>query len=79
MAKLPPFESPFDSYTSVGVIGEGGAGMVYEVRNSSGDTFALKCLVPERVNADRLKRFRNEIAFCQSQDHPNIEIGRAHV
>ena len=72
MAKLPPFESPFDSYTSVGVIGEGGAGMVYEVRNSSGDTFALKCLVPERVNADRLKRFKNEIAFCQRQDHPNI-------
>lgn len=72
MAKLPPFETPFDSYTSVGVIGEGGAGMVYEVRNSAGETFALKCLAPDRVNADRLKRFKNEIAFCQKQDHPNI-------
>lgn len=72
MAKLPPFETPFDSYTSVGVIGEGGAGMVYEVRNVAGETFALKCLAPERVNADRLKRFKNEIAFCQRQDHPNI-------
>lgn len=72
MAKLPPFETPFDSYTYVGVIGEGGAGMVYEVRNSASETFALKCLTPERVNADRLKRFKNEIAFCQKQDHPNI-------
>lgn len=72
MAKLPPFETPFDSYASVGVIGEGGAGMVYEVRNSAGETFALKCLAPERVNADRLKRFKNEITFCQKQDHPNL-------
>jgi len=72
MAKLLPFETPFDSYTSIRVIGEGGAGMVYEVQNSAGETFALKCLAPDRVNADRLKRFKNEIAFCQKQDHPNI-------
>lgn len=72
MAKLPPFETPFDSYTSVRIIGEGGAGKVYEVQNSVGEIFALKCLAPERVNADRLKRFKNEIAFCQKQDHPNI-------
>lgn len=72
MAKLPPFDTPFESYTAAGVIGEGGAGVVYEVRNPSGETFALKCLAPERVTADRLKRFKNEIAFCQKQDHPNI-------
>jgi serine/threonine protein kinase len=45
---------------------------VYEVKNSAGETFALKCLAPERVNADRLKRFKNEIAFCQKQDHSNV-------
>lgn len=72
MAKLPPFETPFDTYNAISVIGEGGAGLVYEVRNSSGETFALKCLAPARVTADRLKRFKNEIAYCQNQDHPNI-------
>lgn len=72
MAKLPPFETPFESYIAVDVIGEGGAGVVYEVRNPGGETFALKCLAPERVSADRLKRFKNEIAFCQKHDHPNL-------
>lgn len=72
MAKPPEFETAFDSYISTGVIGEGGAGVVHQVRNSAGEIFALKCLAPDRVTADRLKRFKNEIAFCQRQDHPNI-------
>lgn len=72
MAELPSFETPFDTYHATKIIGEGGAGMVYEVTNSSGETFALKCLSPERVTSERLKRFKNEIMFCQQQDHPNI-------
>ena len=72
MAKPISFESPFDIYSVSEVIGEGGAGFVYEVVNSSGETLALKCLAPERITAERLKRFKNEITFCQKQDHPNI-------
>lgn len=72
MAKRVTFESPFDVYDVSKVIGEGGAGLVYEVTNAGGEPFALKCLAPERVTAERLKRFKNEIAFCQKQDHPNI-------
>ena len=72
MAKRVSFESPFDVYDVGKVIGEGGAGLVYEVTNAGGDPFALKCLAPERITAERLKRFKNEIAFCQKQDHPNI-------
>lgn len=72
MAKHISFESPFDTYSVCKVIGEGGAGLVYEVTNSVGESFALKCLAPERISAERLKRFKNEIAFCQKQDHPNI-------
>jgi len=72
MAKRIVFETPFDTYTVVKIIGEGGAGIVYEVNNASGEIYALKCLAPDRVTAERLKRFKNEIAFCQKQDHPNI-------
>lgn len=73
MATNPPsFETPFDTYTATKVIGEGGAGRVYEVANTAGEVFALKCLAPERVTSERLKRFKNEVAFCQKQEHANI-------
>ena len=73
MAKKPlTFDTPFDTYTSCAVIGEGGAGRVYVVNNSAGEEFALKCLVPERIKSERLKRFKNEIQFCQRHNHPNI-------
>ncbi len=70
--KLPSFETPFETYRATKLIGEGGAGRVYEVTNSSGDIFALKCLAPDRVTTERLKRFKNEIGFCQRQNHTNI-------
>lgn len=70
--KLPSFETPFETYQATKIIGEGGAGRVYEVTNSSGDILALKCLAPDRVTSERLKRFKNEIGFCQRHNHPNI-------
>lgn len=73
MAKiLPSFETPFETYIPSKVIGEGGAGRVYEVANSAGEVFALKYLAPERVTSERLKRFKNEIEFCQRHSHANI-------
>lgn len=66
------FETPFDVYTEVGLLGEGGAGRVYEVQNDKGQMFALKCLSPDRISADRRKRFKNEIGFCQRALHRNI-------
>jgi serine/threonine protein kinase len=73
MTKKPlTFDTPFDTYTSSAVIGEGGAGRVYVVTNNAGDEFALKCLAPERITSERLKRFKNEIQFCQHCSHPNI-------
>lgn len=72
MAKSIAFESPFDIYNVSEIIGEGGAGLVYEVTNAAGEILALKCLAPGRITAERLKRFKNEITFCQKQDHPNI-------
>lgn len=73
MTKKPlTFETPFDTYTSSAVIGEGGAGRVYVVTNNAGEEFALKCLAPERITSERLKRFKNEIQFCQRHNHANI-------
>ena len=69
---LKSFETPFDIYTEVGLLGEGGAGRVYEVRNEKGETFALKCLSPDKITSERRKRFKNEIGFCQRTLHRNI-------
>ena len=66
------FETPFDVYTELGLLGEGGAGRVYEVQNDKGQTFALKCLSPDRITTERRKRFKNEIGFCQRTLHRNI-------
>lgn len=70
--KTTIFETPFDTYTSFAIIGEGGAGRVYAVKNVTGEDFALKCLAPGRITSERLRRFKNEIWFCQSCNHSNI-------
>lgn len=73
MAKSPKtFETPFDTYTEVALLREGGAGRVFEVKNDKGEAFALKCLSPESITAERRKRFKNEIGFCQRTLHRNI-------
>lgn len=70
--KLPVFESPFERYSGTNILGEGGAGRVYEATSSTGDVVAVKCLAPDRISSDRRKRFKNEIGFCQKQEHNNI-------
>lgn len=73
MASNPDkFETAFDTYTVIQVIGEGGAGRVFEVKNAKGEIFAVKCLRPSLVNEDRRKRFKNEMDFCRKQDHRNL-------
>lgn len=67
------FETAFDSYEVMGApLGEGGAGKVFSVKSGSNERFALKCLSPERITTDRLKRFKNEIFFCSKYEHRNI-------
>ena len=75
-SKLPTFETPFESYPAKKVIGEGGAGRVYEATNDSGEIVAIKCLAPERITSERQKRFKNEIGFCQSQNHKRSNWGQ---
>lgn len=73
MAKTPSvFESAFNVYTVAKVIGEGGSGRVFSVRDTNEEEFALKCLFPDKVTGDRRKRFQNEIGFCSNPRHANI-------
>src|SRR5271166_5833727 len=65
-------KTAFDTYTIERLIGTGGSGEVYEVRDSEGVAYAVKILDPKKTNTTRLKRFKNEIHFCAKNTHRNI-------
>jgi len=71
-AKSLIFETAFSIFTSVGVIGEGGAGRVFRVTDEDGGVFAIKMLDPGKANREKRKRFQNELHFCLKTKHPNI-------
>jgi hypothetical protein len=55
----------FETYRVERLLGAGGSGKVYEVTGSDRERFAVKVLDPAKARGDRLRRFRNEIHFCQ--------------
>jgi serine/threonine-protein kinase len=61
-------------YEVVGVLGAGGMGKVYKVRNVISERIeAMKVLLPDLVNEpDLADRFMREIKVLASLDHPNI-------
>ncbi len=62
MAKAPQaFETLSDTYSVTGVIGEGGSGRVFVVKDTSGKMYALKCLFPHLSTTQKRKRFKNEV------------------
>jgi serine/threonine protein kinase len=64
------FETAFDTYTVLRQVGAGGSGVVYEVKTADGEKLALKRLERSRTPHQKLKRFQNEIQFCQ---HPGSD------
>lgn len=60
----------FDEYVIDKQIGEGGNGRVFAAKSKSGELVAIKFL--ERDTAEKRKRFKNEIGFCEKCSHPNI-------
>ena len=66
--------STIGDYQIVGVLGAGGMGKVYKVRNVISDRMeAMKVLLPDLANAPELAdRFLREIKVQASLEHPNI-------
>jgi len=62
----------FDEYRIVRQISQGGNGTVFLAKNAGNDEVAIKVVDKARTTQDKLRRFKNEIAFCQNNQHPNI-------
>lgn len=61
----------FDEYTIIEQIGEGGNGRVFLATTVAENKVALK-FIERNIGGDKLKRFKNEIAFCEHNKHKNI-------
>ena len=68
------FETTCSRYSADAVMGEGGAGRVYRATDDSGSKYAIKVLDPAKATSEKLKRFKNELLFCQRNQHPNTLI-----
>lgn len=61
----------FDEYTLIKQVGSGGNGRVFSAKNQNDELFAIK-FVEKNISSDKLKRFKNEIHFCEYHEHKNI-------
>lgn len=60
-------------YTQGAEIGRGGFGIVYQVTDSQGKVFALKCLNTAALpGPETLRRFEREVRYQKLVDHPNV-------
>ncbi len=66
------FESAFNKYELQSRIGSGGSGVVYEATDVEGQHVAVKAIDPSKATTIKLKRFQNEIRFCERNSHLNI-------
>lgn len=66
------FETAFRTYEERGVLGQGGAGKVFECVDSDGRSWAVKVLDPAHTTSDRLGRFKNEYTLSLRHPHEHI-------
>lgn len=73
MTKKPEtFQTTFGQYTALGTLGMGGSGKVLKVQDEEGQIYALKHLLPDKISHEKIKRFKNELSFCETNRHRNI-------
>ena len=65
------FTTTFATYKATAIIGEGGSGRIFKAMNEDGEEFAIKLLNQSQTTADKVKRFKNELYFCQQNQHPH--------
>lgn len=64
-------KTTFDEYVLNKLVGTGGNGRVFSATNEQGETFAIKLVERNNVKS-KLKRFKNEIYFCECNRNKNI-------
>ena len=71
MKKGTIVKTAFDEYTLIKQVGEGGNGKVFSATNGHGESVAIK-FVERSISATKLKRFKNEIHFCERHEYKNV-------
>lgn len=71
MKKDSVVKTAFDEYTLIKQVGQGGNGKVFSAINGNGDSVAIK-FVERNISANKLKRFKNEIHFCERHGNKSI-------
>jgi eukaryotic-like serine/threonine-protein kinase len=61
-----------DRYTVVRLIDSGGFGTVYEIRDESGNSLALKTILTGLLDNTKLKALQNESRVATQIVHPNV-------
>lgn len=80
MKKGTVVKTAFDEYILDGQIGQGGNGKVFSAKNANEKLVAIK-FIERNISNDKLKRFKNEIYFCEGHKNKNIVtvIDRGYV
>jgi eukaryotic-like serine/threonine-protein kinase len=66
------FEIAFTHYTGTTILGEGGAGRVYQATDDARNVYAIKLLDPAKATSEKMKRFKNEVEFGRNNRHQHI-------
>ena len=64
--------SAFDEYKIIKQIGQGGNSLVYEAKDFDGKLVAVKIIYKNKTSKEKIKRFKNEINFCERAICDNI-------
>lgn len=72
MKRPASIETATSVYAVESQLGQGGFGIVYRVRAESGGVFAAKCAPPSPRSSNAIRRFKNELHFCQRNQHKHI-------